>query len=48
MTEQRDFTRLPDEVPLDQTVAIELDETDRWAGAGGGGGDLGVAEADGD
>jgi len=47
MTEQRDFTRLPDQVTLDQTVAIEVDD-DRWSGPGGGGGDLGVADGDGD
>lgn len=46
MTEQPDYTRLPDEASLDETVAVELDP-DRWGGPGGGG-DLGVADGDGD
>ncbi|HEX6151350.1 hypothetical protein [Nocardioides sp.] len=51
MTEQPDFKRLPDEIPLDQTVEIEVEDVNRYAGAGGGGdlgGGLGVADCDGD
>ena len=48
MTEPRDYSHLPEETPLDQAVQIELEETDRYGGAGGGGGDLDVAEGDGD
>ncbi len=48
MTEQPDYRRLPDDIPLDQTEAIELEETDRFGGPGGGDGDLGVADGDGD
>jgi hypothetical protein len=48
MTERPDFTRLPPDVPVEEILAIELEDDDRWAGLGGGGGDLATAEGDGD
>ncbi len=47
MTERPDFTHLPTDVPVEETLAIELDD-DRWAGPGGGGGDLAAVDGDGD
>lgn len=48
MTERPDFTRLPSAVPVEETQAIHLEDDERWAGPGGGGGDLGAVDGDGD
>jgi hypothetical protein len=46
MTERPDFTSLPADVPVEETLAVELADDDRWGGAGGGGGDLATADGD--
>jgi hypothetical protein len=48
MTERPDFTRLPSDVPVEETLAMQLEDEDRWAGPGGGGGELAAVDGDGD
>ena len=43
-----DYSQLPPSVPLDETVAQQVERDERYGGPGGGGDVTGVAVADGD